>query len=244
MLVGLLLTIMLPAMVEYRLPSRSLHELTIPTENGSLSQLSLPRDGPGRQQEYPSTTANGGMYQKRQIREETDNNHKRKRSGSSGHPNSGNPRSCDHSPSKGAEPHLVAIRALRATGNADQNGSGHHTNRYSVDQNGHNGSRCATSDVQSTEALKCETHTEDVDPRPRNSQSTPNDDLSRNQYDRDSPNTITVGTPTRKRKFNNRTKTGCLTCRRRKKKCDETHPICEQPFIRIFSCDSCDILIH
>ncbi|KAK4229323.1 putative maltose O-acetyltransferase [Podospora fimiseda] len=30
----------------------------------------------------------------------------------------------------------------------------------------------------------------------------------------------------RKRNFSNRTKTGCLTCRRRKKKCDETKPEC------------------
>lgn len=33
----------------------------------------------------------------------------------------------------------------------------------------------------------------------------------------------------RKRVFSNRTKTGCMTCRRRKKKCDEQHPECE-PF--------------
>ena len=33
--------------------------------------------------------------------------------------------------------------------------------------------------------------------------------------------------PKRKRVFSNRTKTGCLTCRRRKKKCDEQHPVCE-----------------
>lgn len=31
----------------------------------------------------------------------------------------------------------------------------------------------------------------------------------------------------RKRNFSNRTKTGCLTCRRRKKKCDEQKPECE-----------------
>lgn len=30
----------------------------------------------------------------------------------------------------------------------------------------------------------------------------------------------------RKRVFSNRTKTGCMTCRRRKKKCDEQHPEC------------------
>ena len=31
----------------------------------------------------------------------------------------------------------------------------------------------------------------------------------------------------RKRNFSNRTKTGCMTCRRRKKKCDETMPECK-----------------
>lgn len=31
----------------------------------------------------------------------------------------------------------------------------------------------------------------------------------------------------RKRVFSNRTKTGCMTCRRRKKKCDELHPECK-----------------
>lgn len=33
----------------------------------------------------------------------------------------------------------------------------------------------------------------------------------------------------RKRNFSNRTKTGCLTCRKRKKKCDEQKPECEFP---------------
>lgn len=36
----------------------------------------------------------------------------------------------------------------------------------------------------------------------------------------------------RKRNFSNRTKTGCMTCRRRKKKCDEQKPECE-----LGSCD-------
>jgi hypothetical protein len=34
----------------------------------------------------------------------------------------------------------------------------------------------------------------------------------------------------RKRNFSNRTKTGCMTCRRRKKKCDETRPECSLLF--------------
>ncbi|EAU30624.1 conserved hypothetical protein [Aspergillus terreus NIH2624] len=35
--------------------------------------------------------------------------------------------------------------------------------------------------------------------------------------------------PKRKRVFSNRTKTGCMTCRRRKKKCDEQHPASPVP---------------
>jgi hypothetical protein len=34
----------------------------------------------------------------------------------------------------------------------------------------------------------------------------------------------------RKRNFSNRTKTGCLTCRKRKKKCDEQKPECKFRF--------------
>lgn len=33
----------------------------------------------------------------------------------------------------------------------------------------------------------------------------------------------------RKRNFSNRTKTGCMTCRKRKKKCDESKPECRSP---------------
>ena len=38
----------------------------------------------------------------------------------------------------------------------------------------------------------------------------------------------------RKRVFSNRTKTGCMTCRRRKKKCDEQHPECKSPNCVLF----------
>ncbi|KAK3402020.1 hypothetical protein B0T20DRAFT_128563 [Sordaria brevicollis] len=40
----------------------------------------------------------------------------------------------------------------------------------------------------------------------------------------------------RKRNFSNRTKTGCLTCRRRKKKCDETKPQCTNCIKGSFEC--------
>ena len=41
----------------------------------------------------------------------------------------------------------------------------------------------------------------------------------------------------RKRKFSNRSKTGCLTCRKRKKKCDEARPVCKTCDRGSFKCD-------
>ncbi|EEP80849.1 conserved hypothetical protein [Uncinocarpus reesii 1704] len=43
--------------------------------------------------------------------------------------------------------------------------------------------------------------------------------------------------PKRKRVFSNRTKTGCMTCRRRKKKCDEQHPACNNCIRGNFPCE-------
>ncbi|KAL4913467.1 hypothetical protein BDW62DRAFT_161393 [Aspergillus aurantiobrunneus] len=43
--------------------------------------------------------------------------------------------------------------------------------------------------------------------------------------------------PKRKRVFSNRTKTGCMTCRRRKKKCDEQHPACNNCIRGGFICE-------
>lgn len=43
-------------------------------------------------------------------------------------------------------------------------------------------------------------------------------------YSRERPPATVQVAPKRKRVFSNRTKTGCMTCRRRKKKCDEQHP--------------------
>lgn len=185
------------------------------------------------------------MYQTTHSREEPNNHHKRKRSGSSDTSRPGSSRTYEYSPSKRAEPQHVADRALRAMSNTDQNGTGHYANGHPVGQNGHswpshtrpiqplgpvNGSRPTTSDAQLAEALQRETQSQEDQSRNWETQSSTNGDGNSNLYDQDSPNTITVSGPKRKRNFSNRTKTGCLTCRKRKKKCDETHPICESPF--------------
>ena len=57
------------------------------------------------------------------------------------------------------------------------------------------------------------------------------EDVSRQQYgeyDRSSSGVqVDRDGKRRKRVFSNRTKTGCMTCRKRKKKCDELHPECK-----------------
>lgn len=60
--------------------------------------------------------------------------------------------------------------------------------------------------------------------------SPPDDDRSANPYgaygNERREMSIQSDPKKRKRNFSNRTKTGCMTCRRRKKKCDETRPEC------------------
>ncbi|KAL3470001.1 hypothetical protein BJX99DRAFT_59396 [Aspergillus californicus] len=53
----------------------------------------------------------------------------------------------------------------------------------------------------------------------------------------DRPQTGLQIAPKRKRVFSNRTKTGCMTCRRRKKKCDEQHPACNNCMRGGFVCE-------
>jgi white-opaque regulator 2 len=95
------------------------------------------------------------------------------------------------------------------------NGAGHHMD---------------TSDAQLAEALQRETHAQNSH-RGWGIGGRPEDDDPADQYgaygaDRTSQGAVQAG-PKRKRVFSNRTKTGCMTCRKRKKKCDEGHPYCE-----------------
>lgn len=90
-----------------------------------------------------------------------------------------------------------------------------------------NGHPMDASDAQLEELLQREAQnshrTWSIGPHP--------EDDSADQYgayggDRTSQGAVQAG-PKRKRVFSNRTKTGCMTCRKRKKKCDEGHPYCE-----------------
>ncbi|CAK7213991.1 hypothetical protein SBRCBS47491_001988 [Sporothrix bragantina] len=73
-----------------------------------------------------------------------------------------------------------------------------------------------------------------VSPQSEYGGNSPDDDERPAMYGSSySPSTQKIGPPLqqtdpkrRKRNFSNRTKTGCLTCRKRKKKCDETKPEC------------------
>lgn len=88
------------------------------------------------------------------------------------------------------------------------------------------------SDERMVEALQREN--QNYDPMgPRDTFVSPEDDDDHHaqQYgdygtNRSSLSGQDIDRKRRKRVFSNRTKTGCMTCRRRKKKCDEQHPEC------------------
>lgn len=83
-----------------------------------------------------------------------------------------------------------------------------------------------TSDAHLADALQREAHTQESRAPSRSIQSAPGvQSASAPAFVTERP--ATAVPPKRKRVFSNRTKTGCLTCRRRKKKCDEQHPKCE-----------------
>ena len=81
-----------------------------------------------------------------------------------------------------------------------------------------------TSDEHLGEVLQ--RASQNLDPRHHEYASPGDDDRSpyHNQYDR---RETSSDLKKRKRNFSNRTKTGCMTCRRRKKKCDENRPECK-----------------
>lgn len=81
------------------------------------------------------------------------------------------------------------------------------------------------SDAHLADALQRESHAQEPRALSRPIQSAPGVQSAASAFVTERP--ATAVPPKRKRVFSNRTKTGCLTCRRRKKKCDEQHPYCE-----------------
>lgn len=104
------------------------------------------------------------------------------------------------------------------------------------------------SDERMVEALQRENQSYDA-MGPRDTFASPEDDEDQHvqQYgdygaNRSSLSGQDIDRKRRKRVFSNRTKTGCMTCRRRKKKCDEQHPECRlkilrQQLYRLIRCD-------
>ncbi|KAJ9368614.1 transcriptional regulator family: Fungal Specific TF [Paecilomyces variotii] len=101
-----------------------------------------------------------------------------------------------------------------------------------------------TSDAQLAEALQREAQGQDAPQKGWSTVSRPTEGsvdldqraLSNYGQDRSPGAAVQVG-PKRKRVFSNRTKTGCMTCRRRKKKCDEQHPACNNCIRGGFLCE-------
>jgi hypothetical protein len=110
-----------------------------------------------------------------------------------------------------------------------QGGDPWHTRQYP--QQGH-----ISSDEHIGEVLQRASQNIDAQQRRDYEQSSPNDDdrsantSSYSPYGSDRREISTqADLKKRKRNFSNRTKTGCMTCRRRKKKCDEARPECKRP---------------
>ncbi|KAL4861614.1 hypothetical protein BDV12DRAFT_61992 [Aspergillus spectabilis] len=99
------------------------------------------------------------------------------------------------------------------------------------------------SDAQLAEALQREAQGPDAPQKNWDSINRPveghipSEQASVPSFPQDRPQTAVQVAPKRKRVFSNRTKTGCMTCRRRKKKCDEQHPACNNCIRGGFLCE-------
>ncbi|OAL70859.1 acetyltransferase [Trichophyton violaceum] len=92
------------------------------------------------------------------------------------------------------------------------------------------------SDAQLAEALQREVQSETPSENASTMEMQGGGGSSAHNMQSQSPSASQVA-PKRKRVFSNRTKTGCMTCRRRKKKCDEQHPSCNNCIRGGFPCE-------
>ncbi|KAL2421275.1 hypothetical protein ABEF95_007698 [Exophiala dermatitidis] len=203
------------------------NDLASNPEAGARGRLSSPQENPRRGSELSSQTPSS-IYPHIQSKEAA--GHKRKRSQSEEQERHGEQRSYEYSPSQRPGPQHLANRALHVLVSADQNGGGYYQNGNASNQTTQtwssspsNGARPTTAENQLAEALQQETNGQEG---------------QRGSWDTEhSTNCETnTGGPKRKRNFSNRTKTGCLTCRARKKKCDEQHPTCANCIRGGFEC--------
>ncbi|KAJ5248661.1 hypothetical protein N7468_000112 [Penicillium chermesinum] len=137
------------------------------------------------------------------------------------------------------EPNHPGGRSDQETGPGSSNGPWPEYDSQLVSQ-----AQCAqqmdSSDVQLADALQ-EAHGQDSSPRnlsaSRLTPGPPMQSASSPAYSSERAGTAVQVAPKRKRVFSNRTKTGCMTCRRRKKKCDEQHPACNNCLRGGFLCE-------
>ena len=229
-----------------KFPSISVHDddgqlLTMIVESDVSSRLSSPQDTVQKASDMPARPPSGALYPHPQSHDE--NHHKRKRSSSEEVAKYDQQRQYSYTPPKRPEAQHMANRALRVLGNTDQNGSSYHVNGAGAESNGHswpsppgrsghpsmqaNGTIGPTSDAQLAEALQRETSVQEGQSQGWDAEAQANGEADQERFASDPQSGVTMSGPKRKRNFSNRTKTGCLTCRRRKKKCDEAHPICK-----------------
>lgn len=126
--------------------------------------------------------------------------------------------------------HPAGGRSDQETGPASSNGQWPEYDSQLISQ-AQRAQQMDASDVQLVDALQQEAHGPESSPRhlstSRLTPGPPMQSASSPTYSSERPGTAVQVAPKRKRVFSNRTKTGCMTCRRRKKKCDEQHPACE-----------------
>lgn len=102
--------------------------------------------------------------------------------------------------------HLAAHEAAMADEHSSNTGrTNQHRHQSSLGPEDHAGSYSVDEDMKGNDDGRTRAGTQEGSPQPGTSQGDPKK---------------------RKRIFSNRTKTGCITCRRRKKKCDEGKPEC------------------
>ena len=155
------------------------------------------RSSPDENLETPTSQTHSSVYPNSNG---NDSSHKRKRSHIEDAGRS-SPRQYDYSPPKRPEhPQHMAERAMHVLGTDEQQYYGH--------QNGHTWDQDQAQPVQP--------------PNGEDQWESPNGQ----GYD-PTMNGSNGILPKRKRNFSNRTKTGCMTCRRRKKKCGEERPQCK-----------------
>ncbi len=173
------------------------------------SARSSPRSSPNDDIQTATTHTSASIYPSNDS-----SSHKRKRSGDDTRTSSPH-RSYDYSPPARTEhPQHVADQALHMLGTSNNTTQEYHTNG-----NGMTHGR-DWDDHYSPEPQSASTHTPNGEEQQRweshsNGQNYNHDSMAG-----------TNGGRVRKRNFSNRTKTGCLTCRTRKKKCDEARPHC------------------